>query len=191
MRKRLRPPHQPHRLIEIYREPHDHRRWGRGHGERVEATIALATCRHDWSSSVVADLSCGNSVIARSLGAKTVILGDLAPGYVITGPIEETIRTIPPVDLFVCSETLEHLDDPSSVLTQIARTTRFLLLSTPLDAWEDTNSEHYWAWSRTDVEAMLAEAGFDLDSFAQVDSRTYGEPYCYGIWLTKTTGSST
>ena len=40
--KRLRPLPSPERLAELYATPHDHRLYGRGHGERVDATIELA-----------------------------------------------------------------------------------------------------------------------------------------------------
>jgi 2-polyprenyl-3-methyl-5-hydroxy-6-metoxy-1,4-benzoquinol methylase len=32
--------------------------------------------------------------------------------------MESTLRDLEPVDLLICSETLEHLDDPDAVLDQ-------------------------------------------------------------------------
>lgn len=167
--------------------PHDHRIYGRGHAERVQATID-SIAAHPATFRLVADLSCGNATIARSV-VDNPILGDFAPGYPIQGRIEETIRLVPPVDLFVLSETLEHLHDPDYVLRRVADKTGHLALSTPIECWDDTNAEHLWAWSRADVEAMFWEAGFAPDSFTMVDSRTYGEPYCYGIWMCQRIGS--
>lgn len=177
---RLRPAHSPADIARIYSRPHDHRRYGRGHGERVDETIRVG--RTAVGVGTVADLSCGNAAIARAL-CKSPVLGDLAPGYPIVGPIEETIKDIEPVDLFVLSETLEHLDDPAAVLRDVRARCRRLLLSTPVDNDGDTNDEHYWSWSGRDVEDMLEAAGFSVTHRSLVDSRTYGEAYCYGIWL--------
>lgn len=180
MRTRLRPVHSPEHLRALYPQPHDHRKYGRGHGERVEETIRLGKLLPDLKS--VADLSCGNAEIARAMHPEPV-LGDLAAGYALQGPIEETLALIPPVDLFVCCETLEHLDDPDAVLKEIRKKARFLLVSTPIDNFEDTNDEHYWAWNRLSVEFMLLRSGFAVKHSSEVDARVYGEVYCYGIWL--------
>lgn len=181
MRQRLRPMYTSQRLMEIYPVPHDHRRYGRGHGERVEETIRVGRTV-PLLLPTVADLSCGNGVIARSL-CESPVLGDLAPGYPIQGMIENTLPDLSPVELYICSETLEHVDNPDDLLAMIRNKCKYLLLSTPIDNWGDTNGEHYWAWSKEDVEEMLMSAGFSVVTFSSVDSRTYGEPYHYGIWL--------
>lgn len=177
---RLQETYSPELLARIYAKPHDHRLYGRGHGERVEATIALGRRIPDVERA--ADLSCGNGAILIGIGAPRAIFGDLAPGYPVCGPIEDTVMQIGPVNLFVLSETLEHLDAPWDVLASIRSVTDNLLLSTPIDAWEDTNAEHYWAWSKADVEGMLTTAGFENVAFTQVDSTAYGEAYVYGIF---------
>ncbi len=182
MRKRLRDLPD---MAATYPAPHDHRLYGRGHGERVAKTVEMANRLLEWAEvRSVADLSCGNGAIVAGLQPQpaTVILGDYAPGHPVTGPIEHTIHDMPPVGLFVCSETLEHLDDPDAVLRNIRAKANFLVLSTPIDCWEDSNAEHLWAWSGEDVLAMIDSAGFGCYQFATVDSREYGEPYCYGIW---------
>ena len=57
----------------MYAEPHNHRLWGRGHDERVEATIALALANIDETDrGYVADLSCGNGEIARRIAGRNV-----------------------------------------------------------------------------------------------------------------------
>ncbi len=170
-------------MAATYSTPHDHRLYGRGHAERVQATIDLIN-QHGPVGSV-ADLSCGNGAIVAGIQpSPTVkILGDYAPGWPITGPIEDTIFGLPHVDLFVCSETLEHLDDPDRVLWCIRETTAGLVVSTPIDCWADSNAEHLWAWSAEDAAAMLVDAGFTPRWQTMVDSREYGEPYCYGIWM--------
>lgn len=180
-RIRLRPAHSPGRLAEMYAAPHDHRRW-HDHHLRVDATIALAKWLIGDATHAVADLSCGNGAILRAIPATVRVFGDFAPGYEHTGPIEDTIRQIPGVDLFVCSETIEHLDDPDKVLKLIRQKTNALVLSTPVDAWDDGNEQHYWAWSREGVEEMLTAAGFKAATFMALDFRPMGLPYCFGIW---------
>lgn len=180
MRARLRGPHDAATLADIYRTPHNHTRWS-DHKVRVAVTIQLA---HAMSGEVAtaADLSCGDGAVLGTLRVGRRYLGDYAPGYELTGPIEETALQIPHVDLFVCTETLEHVDDPDLVLRTIRATTRDLVLSTPVDAWADDNPEHYWAWSRTDIEDMLHAAGFQVAMYNELDLRPGGGPYSFGIW---------
>jgi hypothetical protein len=187
-RQRLRPAHAPERLAELYPKPHHSGGWA-DHELRVDATIQLArwmTVRgpqpRRGQSRSGADLSCGDARILLNLDVAERHLGDLAGGWQYTGPIEETIEQIPAVDVFVCTETLEHLDDPDLALKAIRGKTEQLILSTPVDAWDDENAEHYWAWSREDVEEMAAAAGFAPVVYASVDFRFEGLPYCFGIW---------
>jgi len=182
--KRLRLLPSPAELAAMYAAPHDHRLYGRGHDERVEATIALAKASIDvWDRGYVADLSCGNGEIARRIAGRSTILGDLAPGYGITGPIEETAARVGWVNVWVLSETLEHLDDPVKVLREIRPRAGHLVLSTPLECWDDTNGEHLWAWDCVGVDDLLGEAGWLPTAFDQVDSRAWGEPYLFGLWV--------
>lgn len=129
-----------------------------------------------------ADLSCGNGTLLNDVPATTKFYGDFAPGYAYTGPIEQTVEQIPHVELFICCETLEHLDDPLTVLKKIRSQASMLLLSTPVDNWDDTNEEHYWAWSKDDVTGLLREAGFEQWLYVDADPRPYEGPYKYGIW---------
>lgn len=177
-----------HNLEEMYPAPHDHRIYGRGHHERVEATIMVGKeTIPEANRQIVADLSCGNGEIAKRIviPGGTLILGDFAPGYPIHGPIEETldVKTFPLVDVFVLSETIEHLEDPLDILLRINEVSEYLLLSTPLECWDDGNAEHLWAWDREGVEGMAQTAGWAPLDFCSVDSRAWGEPYLYGIWV--------
>lgn len=182
--QRLRAKHSPEALAEIYATPHQHGRW-RDHRVRVSVTTELARgLLEDTTISSVADLSCGDGTIARSLDLERTVLGDFAPGYEHTGPIEETIEKIEPVDIYICSETIEHLDDPLPVLAAIRTKTRYLVLSTPVEAWGETNPEHYWAWSKLDVEGLLLKAGFTvLRPYVELDMRNSWSPYAFGIWV--------
>jgi len=183
MRKRLRPMPSADELRQLYAVPHNHLAW-EDHVFRVDVTSALA---HHLvpQGGRVADLSCGNALIARRLreshGA-VLVLGDLAPGYEQCGPIERTIDEIDPVDLLICSETIEHLDDPDAVLARIRAKTDRLLLSTPDGETDDTNPEHLWGWDAEAVEKMLRDAGFSPDIHTTVDVRPAGGVYAYQIW---------
>lgn len=173
MRERLRPLPD---LAEMYKVPHDHHQWG-DHEIRVNATIlaGLKLCGDGVASA--ADLSCGNGSILDAMPAQVRYHGDFAPGYPITGPIEETVGRIPNVDLFINCETVEHLDDPDMVLKLIRAKTSMLLLSTPVGAWGDGNPEHVWCWDRREVELMLDAAGFAVKDYAEV-----APSYTFGIW---------
>jgi hypothetical protein len=183
MRVRLRPTPTAEELAKMYATPHDHRFWA-DHLYRVDVTSAMAALMAT-PYGKVADLSCGNAMIARRLenshGAK-LILGDYAPGYEHTGPIEETIDQIERVSLFICSETIEHLDDPDAVLAKIRRKTNRLILSTPDGENNDQNPEHLWGWDAEAVEDMLHTAGFIPQIHTTVDTRPSGAVYSYQIW---------
>lgn len=163
MRVRLRPAHSPAELAELYAVPHQHERWP-DHQLRVAETIGLGRELMDLGEypAVIADLSCGDAAIPRGLisysraPAKRAILGDFAPGYEIQGPIEQTLDQITHVGMFICSETIEHLNDPDSVLARIREKADSLVLSTPLGETTDRNPEHYWGWDEEGVRQMLS-----------------------------------
>jgi hypothetical protein len=119
----------------------------------------------------LADLSCGDSALVDALSANQhePWRGDICDieigGLDLLGPIEETIDQIPHVDLFILSETLEHLDDPAMVLRKIRAKADRLLMSTPIhsDDMLDANPEHYWQWDYADLKAMLLESGWTAD----------------------------
>jgi hypothetical protein len=190
--QRLRPAHTPERLAELYASPHDGSQW-RGHRMRLELTAAFArTVFTVEQRNVVADLSCGSSTIADDLANHALHLGDMAvlPAERFAeakycGPIEETIEQIPEVDLLVMTETLEHLHEPAHVLYLARNKARHLLLSTPIEAWEDreANEEHYWAWDRDGVEVLALFAGWSIEAYMELDTRPFGEQYRYGTWV--------
>lgn len=174
---RLRPKYTPEELANIYKTPHQHTRW-RDHLLRVQATIPVAT----WFTNVtsVADLSAGDATIINAIDAPTKYIGDFAPGYQFTGPLEETIDLIPAVDLFICSETLEHLDDPILALKKIRAKTRNLVLSTPDGESDDRNPEHYWGWDTDGIRELLTSAGFRPVTLSLLKFEDY--EYNYQIW---------
>lgn len=179
--KRLRPKWSDAELAKIYARPHDHRKW-RDHHLRIGVTTAVAVWMADAGLGSAADLSCGNGAVLNAVKSTTKFYGDFAPGYTYTGPIEETIDQIPHVDLFICCETLEHLDDPGAALAKIREKASMILLSTPVDNWGDPNPEHYWSWSKQDVDGLLTTAGFRHWLYTEADPRPDEGPYKYGIW---------
>lgn len=180
-RARLRDDPAPEDLASLYPVPHDHRAYGYGHGLRVEATIALGRwLAQETGATTVADLSCGNAVVPLSLDVSGVVyLGDLAPGWPIVGYIEKTLNQIPPVDLFICCETLEHLTDPDTVLCNIRERAKALLLSTPIGETSGGNPEHIWGWDQEVVGEMLTQAGWTCGP--RVDL-LLPDTYSYQIW---------
>lgn len=183
MRTRLRPLPD---LAETYPALYDHTKWV-DHIYRVEMLGVLA--HHALPDrGTVADLSCGDAAIVKRLVAShqaRPILGDYVPGYHYTGPIEKTIHNLGncEADLFVCTETLEHLDDPDDVLRQIRPKTAQLLVSTPDGETVDRNPEHVWGWDAEAVERMLREAGFEPVVYSSLDLRPAGGEYAFQMWL--------
>lgn len=162
-----------------------HDRWP-DHVLRVQTTLAAARWLAGGMLHRAADLSCGDGWLLRQIDAIERHFGDAAttvPGW-LRGPIESTIDYIPKVDLFLLCETLEHLDDPPATLRAVRAKTDRLVLSTPLDAWQDDNPQHLWAWDRQGVEELLAQAGFKLVARLTSDARPQIEQsYKFGIWL--------
>lgn len=179
-RHRVRPPLSDQELADLY-EGND---WSLFvQEERDTATVELGCTLAPSEVTSIADLSAGGAqitpMIAKHYGV-TPVLGDFGKRYryPITGRIEETIETINPVDLFVCSETIEHLEDPDPVLVQIREKTKWLLLTTPV--WEEpylVSHGHLWTWRAEDVDEMLFASGFTLWEFRPVS--------LFGLWLAR------
>jgi hypothetical protein len=184
MRRRLRAMPSADELARLYAKPHDHSRWD-DHAVRVDVSTAMV-CSLLPRGATVTDLSCGDGAIAKGLemtsGAR-LVLGDFAPGWPITGPIEQTIGQVERADLFICSETIEHLDDPDAVLKQIRGKATHLLLSTPDGETGDDNIEHVWGWDSEAVGAMLKSAGWTPLIHTVLDLRPAGCEYAFQIWL--------
>lgn len=179
-RARLRGKHNDEKLKQIYREPHNHTTF-KDHIIRVQSTIAVGKWLGKLASA--ADLSAGDATIINALDIDNRYVGDFAGGYEIVGPIEQTINQIPGVDLFICSETLEHLDDPDRVLSQICEKSKYILLSTPDGESGTGNQEHYWGWDTECIKSMLYDAGFDPMCLSVLYLKDYGYAYNFQIWL--------
>ena len=87
--------------------------------------------------------------------------------------------------MFICSETLEHVDNPDVVLSSIFKKAKHLLLTTPDGETENKNQEHYWGWDSEFIRDMMAEAGFEPMCLSLLKLKEYGYAYDYQIWLAK------
>lgn len=183
-RLRLRPAYSTDELRRVYDHTYSHRTW-QDHRLRIAVTLEVA----QWAARLGgltsgADLSAGDGTVLSGVRLTRKVFGDLTGQWDVSGLIEDTLPQMEPVDLYICTETLEHVDDPDQLLKNIREKARVLLLSTPVGAWEDKNPEHYWAWSKDDVEAMLNQAGFSVFTYVTVDLRALGlEYYEFGIWM--------
>ena len=181
MRLRLRSAYSENEIQAIYLQPHNHTKH-EDHIIRVQKSIELLKEYNTYNS--IADLSAGDAAIIYSIDAGVKYIGDYAPGYAITGHIDKTINYLPEVDLFICSETLEHLDDPDATLKAIRKKTKYLFISTPNGEDDNNNPEHYRGWNNEDMKQMLIDAGFDPVLYYLLELK---EKYHYDfqMWICK------
>lgn len=195
MRTRLRPAYDAKELVSIYSGGYRHEIWP-DHRLRVSASQTIVSWAfQEFNLHSIGDLSAGDGAIARACLADHMTLGDLAYDNVkryfdadvtLHGPLEETVTQMGNVDLYVCSETLEHLDDPDSFLSTISFKTKFLFVSTPIGENAGIgNHEHYWGWGTSDVDQMLRDAGFEPVVYSEVQFREERFPYDYQMWLVR------
>lgn len=180
---RLRPAPTPAELADMYPAPHQHAHFGAGHDLRVRVSIALGSwLAAGCESPVVADLSCGDGAIASGILPRRpgLVMGDLAAGWPVCGPIERTVAGLDQVDVFVCTETLEHISDPFGALVEIREKARHLLVSFPHRPDLDDNPEHLWQWTVDEAEQLLVDAGWAPLTCAVLS--VPDGPYTYSIW---------
>jgi hypothetical protein len=180
VRAQLRPFYTPEQRAVLYGSTYRHEKW-EDHRHRVAHTAGVLAGMEPAS---VADLSCGDgAVVAQAKLTCRVVLGDITPGWDVAGPVEETIALIKPVDVFVCSETLEHVQDPDGLLRAIRAVAKRLLLTTPDGETGSENPEHYWGWNRDDLAPMMEAAGWA----PEVPAEQYVPPvpnpyYAFQVW---------
>lgn len=184
--KRLRTNPNAAELKKLYKTPHDHMAWGAGHDIRVQSTIEMGKwLKRQFEIRSIADLSTGNAAIPTGIGDETTryFLGDFADGYDLVGPIMKTIDSIPKVDLFVISETIEHLEDPEAALRKIREKANLLLISTPIGEDNDDNPEHLWGWDQEGLLSVLNKSGWN-EVICRIDV-VFSDTYSYQIWSMK------
>ena len=179
MRRQLRPFYTAEQRARIYGHAYDHTRWP-DHVERVARTVqVLDDFAAKTGARTVADLSCGDGAIVGQ--SRHPWTGRHLDDYTRGGPVEHTIQALSPVDMFVCSETLEHVEDPDGLLVEIRGKARHLLLTTPDGEDDDRNPEHYWGWDAGDLRAMLERAGW-TDNTAELFTPSSVPYYTFQIW---------
>lgn len=203
MRTRLRPGRGDAEELEFYshRYPHGytHQRWP-DHVERVAASVDFIQ-RHTadlvWThDTLVADLSCGDAAIAGGVQTRTgcrLLLGDLIDGTQAdpyggldaVGPLEHTAFHLRDggADLLICSETLEHLNDPEAILRLLRPKTARLFVSTPLGETTDDNPEHYWGWDAEGIHDLLLDTGWSPVACEKFTPEFAGSPYTFQFWM--------
>jgi hypothetical protein len=180
MRRQLRAFYTPGQLAQLYAAPYDHTIWP-DHVERVARTTqALDELAGLMSAETVADLSCGDGAIV--LGSKHPWRSRILSDYSRYGiRLEDAIGAVQ-TDVFVCSETLEHVEDPDAVLAAIRRRCFGLVLTTPHGEVDDSNPEHYWSWLAGDLDSMLAKAGWG-DRRCELFTPKSPSPYTFQLWM--------
>ena len=186
MRRRLRdfPAHDEFQAM--YWHAYDHTLWDE-HIVRVTRTIEIVREFAEENGLVfrsAADLSCGDATVLKGLAdlvTGTTYLGDVVSSaeLTFTGTIEDTIKELEPVNLFVCTETLEHLVDPQRTLAEIRAKTDWLVLSTPNTDNGHENGEHIWEWDADGVEELLIFAGFTNRRLTEIVC----DYYTYQVWI--------
>lgn len=182
MRIRLHEKMSAEVFADIYSQPYDHTKWDE-HRRRITWTthrIHEFMATHKIFSA--ADLSCGDGVILRSLNIPRKEFGDVvhASHLTMTRPIEEAIKLIKPTDLLICTETLEHLDDPDTFMNHAAQVCRYGVFTTPLGETDpDKNFEHYWGWDEEGVRELLVRGMWTpIYQDTLID-----EYYTYQLWI--------
>jgi hypothetical protein len=191
----------------VYPQGYKHDRWP-DHVERVSASVEMIR-RYKNKIRTAADLSCGDGAILRALlpDLDLAIVGDLngvrtdwvdglpseagEVDFVPPAPLPDALWALPegalPVDLFVLSETLEHMADPDELLRQLTLFSQRLFLSTPVDESPDSgNLEHYWSWGQADIHDMLQSAGWtplEMQHLKPVSTATLPGAYTYQLWM--------
>ena len=154
--------------------------------ERDSATMRIGTTFPKDEVHSVGDMSAGGSSITPYIASYfdcSPTLGDLGSqyGYENVGTLQETLPNQPVFDLYVCSETLEHLANPDADLPLIRQHCKYLLLTTPINETPELVSHgHLWTWEQEDIEEMLNVAGFEPIEFhpVQVDGTVFGVWKC-------------
>jgi ubiquinone/menaquinone biosynthesis C-methylase UbiE len=185
MRIRLRPKYSDEDLMKIYDHVYDHVKWDE-HRTRIAWTIRRLQHFIDLRPEItrVVDLSCGDGAILTGLSVTNKVFGDLVQADHLTIPASAAEISVRENhgDLLICSETLEHLDDPDEFLRNAQENFKFIAISTPLgEDFPEKNGEHYWGWDLIGVNDMLRATQW----YPLVEETLPLDYYTYQFWIAR------
>jgi SAM-dependent methyltransferase len=122
----------------------------------------------------VADIGCGTRPYEEIFGpyAKSYVGVDVAPGPTVD--VVAAAESLPfdeaRFDCVICTQVLEHADDPAAVTAEIFRVLRpsgVAFISThgvaPYHAAQATSVDDYWRWTHAGLERLLRTTGDWVD----------------------------
>lgn len=73
------------------------------------------------------------------------------------------IEDIEYADLAICTEVIEHLEDPHGFLKKLSTKVKFLVASSPNDETDTYHYEfHLWGWDMEGYTKLIEDAGFHV-----------------------------
>lgn len=171
------------------RAPHLEQPTHRGRLELAVDTVCLVIdyLEHlDRPSLRVVDLGCGDGGLLQLLQSSRCGAGVIARGYDFqpsnaAGWGERGVRAeslnfidnwseVLHADVYVCTEVLEHLEDPHHLLRRVRARNAALVCSSPHDEHEGSiDASHNWAWDFPGYRALVDDADFDTVHHMTVD----------------------
>lgn len=205
--KKLREFYNQEQLKDLYKNGYDHTT-SIQHKLRVALSIQLAVWTiNRWNLQRVADFSCGDghiiSELIRSKNVTEAIIGDFAQVNVDkvrenlginedvkisyhVGDISQLLSNVEKdIDLFILTETIEHVEDPEKLLYELSKKVRFLILSTPIDEQDAGNPEHYWGWSNEEMNTLLIDNAWEPIISNPLHFKEKALVYDFQLWLTQ------
>lgn len=172
-------------LAELYGGMYDHTKWDE-HRTRVQWTTRQLQHFIDLRTDItrVVDLSCGDGAILNGLNVPNKIYGDMVQADHLTiaaMPAEISVRYMQG-DLLICSETIEHLDDPDQFLRDAQENFKYIAITTPLGETDpEKNYEHYWGWDLLDINKMLRVTQW----YPLMEATLPLDYYTYQFWIAR------
>jgi SAM-dependent methyltransferase len=84
-----------------------------------------------------------------------------------------------PVDLAICSEVIEHLEDDRTALESLSLMCRYLIITVPSGPVDEMarGMGHYRHYTASELSRKLNDAGFDV-----LYQKTWGGPFSYPLY---------
>jgi SAM-dependent methyltransferase len=144
------------------------------HTLNVQLRAQARLCFADRDAIDVADIGCGERPYEEIFRryAKSYVGVDIAPGPTVD--VVAAAEALPfdtaRFDCVVCTQVLEHADDPAAVTSEIFRVLRpsgAAFISThgvaPYHAADGTSVDDYWRWTHAGLERLLRMTGDWVD----------------------------